>query len=352
MRRLGIVMTPDRHNPYEVEGVLNPACARAPDGRLYLLPRMVAAGNVSRIGLAEVVVADGVPVGVERRGIVLAPDETWEHGDAHGGVEDPRITFVARLGQHVMTYVAFGPTGPRIAVAVSDDLVTWRRLGPVLFAHEPGVDVDLNLYPNKDALFFPEPVPGPDGEPCYAMLHRPMWHHSWFPMGGLRAPASLGDERPGIWISYVPAADVEADLRAITVLRGHRCVALPEFDYESAKIGGGPPPIKVPEGWLLIHHGVEGEVDPGFDPSVPRSAVYRAGAMVLDRDDPAMVVERTPVALLEPELSEERVGTVSNVVFPTAIADIVGRRFVFYGMADARIGVAELERVGGGEVSG
>jgi predicted GH43/DUF377 family glycosyl hydrolase len=32
------------------------------------------------------------------------------------------------------------------------------------------------------------------------------------------------------------------------------------------------------------------------------------------------------------------------VVFPTAIADISERQFVFYGMADARIGVAELTR--------
>ena len=51
-------------------------------------------------------------------------------------------------------------------------------------------------------------------------------------------------------------------------MHGHRCVAaLSEFDYETAKIGAGPPPIRVPEGWLLIHHGVAGDVDVGFDPS-------------------------------------------------------------------------------------
>jgi predicted GH43/DUF377 family glycosyl hydrolase len=344
---LGVVMTPDRDDPFEVEGVLNPGSGRTPDGRLHLLPRMVAAGNVSRIGLAEVVLDGGVPVGVERRGVVLAPDETWEHGIAHGGVEDPRLTFIERLGLDVMTYIAFGPTGPRIAVAVSDDLVTWRRLGPVFFGYEAGLDVDLNLYPNKDALFFPEPVPGPDGEPSYALLHRPMWHHSWFQIDpSLRAPSALGDDRLGIWISYAPAAAVEADLRAITVLRGHRCVALPEAGYEAAKIGGGPPPVRVPEGWLLVHHGMEGEDDPGFDPSRPRDAVYRAGAMLLDPVDPARVLDRTPEPLLEPELADERVGTVGNVVFPTAIADVDSRRFVFYGMADARIGVAELERTG------
>ena len=46
--------------------------------------------------------------------------------------------------------------------------------------------------------------------------------------------------------------------------------------------------------------------------------------------------------LLEPEAPEEREGTVPDVVFPTAIERIDGRLFVFYGMADAAIGVAEV----------
>ena len=87
---LGVVMTPEEGNPLEVEGVLNPASGRGPDGELYLLPRLVAAGNVSRVGLARVVVEDGIPVGVERQGVVLEPDASWERGIGNAGVEDPR----------------------------------------------------------------------------------------------------------------------------------------------------------------------------------------------------------------------------------------------------------------------
>jgi predicted GH43/DUF377 family glycosyl hydrolase len=347
LTRVGIVMAPEPGNPLETEGVLNPATGLAPDGSLHLLPRLVARGNVSRIGLARVMVDDGVPVGIERRGVVLQPETMWERGAGHAGVEDPRVTFVPRIGMHLMTYVAFGPLGPRIALAVSEDLVEWRRLGPVSFGFEPEWEVDLNLYPNKDAVFFPEPVPGPEGEPCYAMLHRPMWHADWLGLAdSLPSPASLGDERPGIWISYVRTEAVEADVSAITRMRGHRCVALCAHDFETAKIGAGPPPLRTPEGWLLIHHGVAGDLDVGFDPHTDRSAVYAAGAMVLDVDDPSRVLERTAAPLLRPELPDEVVGTVSNVVFPTAMATIAERQFVFYGMADARIGVAELVRQG------
>jgi beta-1,2-mannobiose phosphorylase / 1,2-beta-oligomannan phosphorylase len=346
LTRVGTVMSPEPDQPWEVEGVLNPAAAYSRDGRLLLFPRLVAAGNVSRIGLADVVIEDGVPTDVNRRGVVLAPDEGWERGADHAGVEDSRVTFVASLGVHLMTYTAFGPLGPRVALAVSRDLETWERLGPVLFAYQPGLDVDLNLYPNKDAVIFPEPIPGPGGAPSYAMLHRPMWDQS---MSGLdsaatRLPAGLTDERPGIWISYVPADRVEADIRALTLVRDHRCVALPEYSYENAKIGAGPPPVRVPEGWFLIHHGVEGDVVPGFDPSLQGSLVYCAGAMLLDPDDPSRVIARTAHPLLEPETLDERVGTVPNVVFPTAIATINGRDFVFYGMADRSIGAALLER--------
>jgi beta-1,2-mannobiose phosphorylase / 1,2-beta-oligomannan phosphorylase len=323
--------------------VLNPASGRDPDGRLMLLPRLVAAGNVSRVGLAEVVVEDGVPVGVRREGVVLSPDEGWERGANNAGVEDPRTTFVPSLGLHLMTYVAYGPLGPRLAMAVSEDLRTWRRLGPVQFAYQPGLDTDLGMFPNKDAVFFPEPVPDPEGRSSYAMLHRPMWDLGWFREGEtVHLPAGVTDERPAIWISYVPVDEVQSDVRALARPRGHRCVATSVHPYEELKIGAGPPPLRVDEGWLLIHHGVTGEPPDGWDPTTQK-VEYAAGAILLDPDDPSRVQSRTAEPILEPETDEERDGTVPNVVFPTAIEEVDGTRFVFYGMADSRIGVARLE---------
>lgn len=346
LARIGVIMTPEAGNDLEVEGVLNPASGYAPDGVLYLLPRLVAAGNVSRVGLARIVLADGVPVGVEREGVVLAPDAGWERGAASAGTEDPRVTWIEALSLHVMSYVAYGPMGPRPALAVSENLRDWRRLGPLHFVYQPELDLDLNLCPNKDVVFFPEPIPGPGGVPSFAMLHRPMWDLSWVRDGeGVHLPAGITDERLGIWISYVPVADVEADISNLVFQRSSALVAMPEYDFESVKIGAGPPPIRVEEGWLLVHHGVKGSLSKIREWGVEQEGLsYAAGAMILDADDPSKVLARTSEPILAPETADETSGTVANVVFPTALEDVDGVRYVFYGMADSRIGVARLER--------
>lgn len=343
LRRMGVVMTPQDGDPNEAEGVLNPASGRGPDGELYLLPRLVAEGNVSRVGLARVVVEDGVPVSVEREGIVLEPDRGWERGVGNAGVEDPRTTWIEALGLHVMTYVAYGPLGPRTAIAVSEDLREWRRLGPALFRYQDELDMDLNLFHNKDTVFFPEPVTAPDGTESLAVLHRPMWDLGETKPGqGVRLPAGVEDPRQSIWISYVPLEAVREDLANLALWEQHRFLAGPAYPFEDVKIGGGPPPLRVPEGWLVLHHGVTGVIDSAF--AQQQRVNYAAGALLLDADDPSRVIARTPEPLLAPETDDERSGIVPNVVFPTAIEEVDGRLFVFYGMADSKIGVALLER--------
>ena len=81
LQRLGMLMEPEPGNPQEVEGVLNPAAARGPDGQLYIFPRLVARGNYSRIGIARVRFNEaGNPAGAERLGIALEPEADYERG--------------------------------------------------------------------------------------------------------------------------------------------------------------------------------------------------------------------------------------------------------------------------------
>jgi beta-1,2-mannobiose phosphorylase / 1,2-beta-oligomannan phosphorylase len=316
LERIGVVMEPEPNNPREAWGVLNPASARGADGELYLFPRLVADGNYSCIGRARVIFGEGLPLSVERLGIALEPEQEWESR----GVEDPRITFVARLGLYLMAYTAFGPKGPRVAIAATADLEHWDRYGLVEFGGS------FDSYDNKDAAFFPAPVTAPGGRSAYALLHRP-----------------AAEERPGIWISFARADEVGRDPRRIVQVEDHRRVAGPRQPWEELKIGAGPPPIRTDEGWLLLHHGVSGRLEDGQD--LQPAVRYCAGAMMLDRKEVWEVVARTAEPLLEPETDQERKGIVPNVVFPTALDERGdGTADVFYGMADSRIGAARLSR--------
>jgi predicted GH43/DUF377 family glycosyl hydrolase len=340
--RLGVVMEPEPGDPNEVEGTLNPAGALDEDGQILLFPRLVAAGNVSRIGRARVEFAGGVPTGVRREGLVLEPRRSWERADGHAGVEDARIVRVEALDRWLMTYVAWGPLGPRTALAVSDDLRTWRRLGPLVFVYDDADDVELNLAVNKDVVIVPEPVNGPGGRPCLAVLHRPMWGEGLDEAKriGAYTPPGLKPGGLAIWMSYIDLERADSDERLLTVLTGHREMMRPEQPWESTKIGAGAPPVRVREGWLLTYHGV--------GPDGSGGQIYRAGAALLDRDDPTIVRDRTAEPLLSPDLAEERIGTVGNVVFPTALLPHRTGLLCFYGMADRKIGAARLVRRPGG----
>ena len=132
-------------------------------------------GNYSRIGIARVQFSEaGDPVGVERLGIALEPEADYEQRrDGTGGCEDPRITFVEPLRRYVMTYTAHSSDGPRIALAISDDLFRWQRLGLATF--QPYEGIEFEGVDNKDASVFPVAIPDPSGQPSMAILQRPLF---------------------------------------------------------------------------------------------------------------------------------------------------------------------------------
>jgi predicted GH43/DUF377 family glycosyl hydrolase len=346
LHRLGLVMEPEPGNPQEVEGVLNPAAIRGPDRELYLFPRLVARGNYSRIGIARVRFNQaGDPSGVERLGTALEPEADYERRpDGGGGCEDPRITFVEPLQRYMMTYTAFSPRGPRIALAQSRDLFHWQRLGLATFGRYHGVEIgDID---DKDASVFPVAIPNPSGRLELAMLHRPLFPGTR-PEETACHPASrdVDLDRESIWISYCPMALEGPEPNHLGHFACHHRLATPVSPWERLKIGGGTPPILTRHGWLIVYHGVSEVGEPA---SAGHDLCYSAGVMVLSAEHPRVIRYRSAEPVLTPVLPQERFGTVANVVFPTAIdrRDDLGlpNRFdVYYGMADDRIGVARLD---------
>jgi predicted GH43/DUF377 family glycosyl hydrolase len=346
LRRLGVLMEPEPGNPLEAGGVLNPAAARGPDGTLYLFPRLVGRGNYSRIGIARVLFDEtGDPVGVERLGIALEPQMAYElRADGSGGCEDPRITFVEPLRRYIMTYTAHSPNGPRIALAISEDLFRWQRLGLATF--QPYEGIEFEGLDNKDAGVFPVAIPDPSGQLSMAILQRPLFPGTRPEEMSRHSASGLIDlQRESIWISYCSTAMAACEPLHLCHFGSHRRLAAPVVAWEQLKVGGGTPPILTRHGWLTIYHGVS---ELSAAPGSPRKLCYSAGILVLSELLPHVIRYRSQRPLLIPELPQERRGIVDNVVFPTGIdrRDDVGspdRYDVYYGMADNRIGVARLD---------
>jgi predicted GH43/DUF377 family glycosyl hydrolase len=344
LHRLGTIMVPEPGNPREVEGVLNPAAIRGPDGELYLFPRLVGRGNYSRIGIARVRFdRAGDPTGVERLGIALEPETDYELRPGGGGCEDPRVTFMEPFGRYVMTYTAYSPVGPRIALAESEDLLRWTRLGLATFAPYRGID--FVHVDNKDASLFPVAIPNHAGKLQLAVIHRPLFPGTRPEETARQAKPRLVDlDRESIWISYCPIGREGPEPRPLGLFNSHHRLATPVSPWERLKIGGGTPPVLTQHGWLVIYHGVSEMAERGGG----RGLCYSAGVMLLSGEHPRTIVYRSAKPALMPTLPGERRGTVADVVFPTGIdrRDDLGRPNcfdVYYGMADDRIGVARLD---------
>lgn len=345
LKRLGTIMEAGPNDPWECEGVLNPGSARGPDGNLYIFPRLVASGNYSRIGIARVIFNNaGDPVGAEQLGIALEPEADYEKRLDGGGCEDPRISYVEPLNSYLMTYTALSSRGPRIALARSDNLFSWQRIGLATF--EPYNGLNFTDIDNKDAGLFPVAISDPDGKPSLAMIHRPLFPGT-HPHETLRQPAprTVDISLESIWISYCPLEERTDDYRQLCHFKSHHRLACPVAEWERLKIGGGAPPVLTRHGWLLVYHGV---CDVPDDGTAARRLHYSAGVLVLSDEHPRFIRYRSPSPVLTPELPEEREGAVANVVFPTAVdrrTDLgpPDRIDVYYGMADSRIGAARLD---------
>ena len=243
-----------------------------------------------------------------------------------------------------MTYAAFSANGPRIALASSEDLLHWERLGLAMFAPYDGID--FVHVDNKDASIFPVAVPNHCGKMQMAMLHRPLFPGTRPEETARQSASRVVDlDHESIWISYCPMGLEGPPPHHAGLFNSHHRLATPVEPWERLKIGGGTPPILTRHGWLIVYHGVSEIAGPSKE---AHPLCYSAGVMVLSKEHPQVIRYRSAEPVLTPSLSQERQGTVANVVFPTGIdrRDDLGlpdRFDVYYGMADNRIGVAQLD---------
>jgi len=148
--------------------------------------------------------------------------------------------------------------------------------------------------PNKDCVLFPERIGGQ-----FVVLHRPV-------------AAELGGKN--MWLASSPD---------LVHWGEHRCIMRTRPGlWDSLKIGAGPPPVRIAEGWLEIYHGAD------------ENDRYCPGGMLLDAEDPSRVLARSHGPIMEPLADYEIGGFYGNVVFASGQVVDEDRLTLYYGAAD------------------
>ncbi|MFH1827107.1 MAG: pesticidal protein Cry7Aa [bacterium] len=309
---------------FENKAVLNPACIQV-DDITHMFYRAVNHNDISSIGYCQL--KDNKVVKRFEKP-VLFPEFDYEEK----GVEDPRITYLD--GVYYLFYTAFDGKNALISYATSHDLVHFVKKGlispkisydeaedifresgikkkytkfEILFKRKEGKEV---LLFEKDASLFPQKINNK-----FALLHRIL---------------------PGIQIIYFDNFSELTDNRWRDYFKnlGDFIILDPLFWFENRNVGGGCPPIKTEDGWLIIYHAVENS---------PSGKIYHAAAALLDRKNPLKVLGRLSEPLFSPEISWEKSGVTKNVVFPTGAVVRDKRLYIYYGAADTVIAAKSVD---------
>jgi len=276
--------------PYPVNAVFNPAAAVV-DGHTIVLARVEDRRGISHLAVARS--ANGVDGWAIDPAPLLVPDE--EVAGEQWGFEDPRVVRVAELGHFVITCTAYGPAGPAVFLATTDDFTSVERHGII---RQPE---------DKNAALLPDRIDG-----RWLLLHRPK--------------TQFGGARGEIVLSRSP--DLTSWSAPEQVLQPREGAW-----WDSLRIGLGPPPLRTEHGWLLVYHGVKETVG---------GEIYRVGLALLELDEPTRVLRRLPDWVLAPLAPYERSGDVPNVVFPCGLLHDTasGTLRLYYGAADSTICLA------------
>jgi beta-1,2-mannobiose phosphorylase / 1,2-beta-oligomannan phosphorylase len=302
------IVEPREGNFWEMKATFNPGAIYA-DRRVHLLYRAIGGDDISVLGYASS--DDGFTITERLDEPAFVPDTTKKPdpnapatlpaycsgGGWNGGCEDPRLTLIG--DQVYLMYTAFDGWGSiRIALTsidVQDFLKKrWSWKKPALIS--PPGEI------HKNWMLFPEKINGK-----YALLH------------------SIS---PEISIAYFDSLEgLESGKQTVTS-RYDRISRTGSWD--SWIRGAGPPPIRTKLGWLLFYHAMDIR-----DPDR-----YKLGAMILDANDPAKVLYRSRVPVLEPDMHYENNGFKSGVVYSCGAIVKDGELYVYYGGADVVVCVA------------
>jgi len=304
---------------WEEHATFNPA-AIVRGGRIVMLYRAEddpgsreIGKHTSRLGFAES--PDGLRF-TRRDTPVLFPDrDAQAKYEIPGGVEDPRLV-EAEDGSYVLTYTQWNRDVPRLAVATSKDLVTWTKHGPAFAAAANGKYLAMET---KSGAILTRRV----GDRLVATrVNGKYWMYFNVPDVLVATSDDL--------VRWTPLAD--GDGKLVKVLS-----ARPGY-FDSWLVEAGPPAVLTPRGIVLLYNA--GNSAEFGAPGLP-ARVYTAGQALFDPRNPIKLLDRSDAPFIQPTEPYERTGQYAQgTTFVEALVPFRGSWYLYYGMADSRVGVA------------
>ncbi len=289
-----IIPRADNLHWWERNGIFNAGVAEYKD-HIMLIYRAYDDYRMSRLGLATS--KDGVQFKLYDHPIIdTDPADEFERI----GIEDPRVTKIDDTYYIVHTSASYKKIGEVSDVSLND-YIPWRvRTGMHStkdFKHFIHHGVVLPDVPAKNASLLPEKIDG-----AFAMLYREFVGNSEI----------LKISFTHDFVSWFGTKDIPWPAKE---------------DWTGLKFGLGSQPISLPQGYLIVSHGVD------------MKGEYRLGLMLFDKTDPSKLLwHKGPI--LEPEMSYEKEGFVPNVVYTCGALVRGDELWIYYGGADRVIGRA------------
>lgn len=202
------------------------------------------------------------------------------------GIEDCRVSQIEDT--YHLTYTMVSSNGVGVGLRTTKDWKSFEKKGLIFSPH------------NKDCAIFEERI-----------------HHKYYALHRPSSPELGGNY---IWLAESPDGIHWGN---------HKCIAKTRSGkFDSKRLGAGAAPIKTGKGWLEIYHGATAENR------------YCLGAILLDLQDPSIVIARSEEPIMEPVADYEKTGFFGNVVFTNGHIIDGDTIEMYYGAADEHVCLA------------
>ncbi|MBO9659246.1 MAG: hypothetical protein J7527_10520, partial [Chitinophagaceae bacterium] len=229
------------------------------------------------------------------------------------------------------TYTAYDGKTARLFIATSTDLVKWTKHGSVFKNAEGGKYI--NYWSKSGSV-----VAKKEGDKLVATKINGKYQMYW---GESNIYMATSDNL----IDWTPVPETDPAKYQYDSLRKYPAFKIVfgprKGKFDSELVEPGPPALLTDAGILFLYNSKN---SPSFGDKALADGTYAAGQILLDKNDPFKVVDRSENYFFKPEKDYEITGQVNNVCFIEGLVPFKNKWFLYYGTADSKIAVAVAEK--------